>query len=95
MNPLIILLVSFLFYIMGVSVSYISTVLYFYYTSTDRKDKERSLEEAKEDILRYFETNAIFSLSWIFFFVSLIYALGIFIVWANGKIIKFVITHIN
>lgn len=89
------ILASILFYIVGVSVSYISATLYFYYTliGRDRNTKEQSLKWAKADTKEYLGSNVIFAFSWFFFIVFLVYVLGVAIKLGNEKILNFVVNH--
>ena len=89
------ILASILFYIVGVSVSYISTTLYFYYTliGRDRNTKEQSLKWAKADTRKYLGSNVIFAFSWFFFIVFLVYVLGVAIKLGNEKILNLVVNH--
>lgn len=70
---MITLIVCGLIYVLGVLVSYESTVLYFYYIDNPYTDKETKLEFAVEKTISGF-TECLFFFSWVFFIALVVYA---------------------
>ena len=71
---MITIIVYGLLYVLGVLVSYVSTVLYFYYIDNPSTHKENKLEFAVEKTIDGFR-ECLFFLSWLYFIALTVYVL--------------------
>ena len=90
---MITVIVCCLLYVLGVLVSYVSTVLYFYYTSDDYHHYCRPLriEAAKYDMGSYCMDVFCFT-SWLYFIVLTVYVLSKTLKYVADKLIDYIIT---